>query len=511
MNKCLLNGIGIVLVAMVVSSCGPKAGVDIDHTVSNARQMALDGNVDQALALLEPFYKSSRYKFARPAILAAQLQIEVAADRMAAAQQRFLKVAVKSPEVAAQVTGVIENALLSRSQYQELMDWCITLCAYKLGDVTLTATAQKHVMALSSLGRTGELAQTIGTYLPLLSEPAALSLFSGYFTTSVKDQNWALSESLLAVIDKMVKESPGKRAATVGFSIQLLLAKDGWKAADTYFRGVMNELPDSGAAHNLRVVGDAAVATNQLAAAEALYEFGLVDDSSRPRLREAASVGWVNVANRRGDTMEMIRRLKVLETKKIPVDGLISLISMNYSGLISRGTRESFDVLNQFCETLRGGTQVEMNLRQLDGFLLDISYFREDYDGSLKIVERGLIMTDPLQKAMMINKINAHIALKKSDYRGAIAYFRKFMDVIAKENSYTVDPIDQIRVSPAMILGLNARRIGDLWIKEGSAEEATKAYQEARQYYADALKEFPESASSENKKILREMKEIPQG
>ena len=510
MNKRLLNGMGIVLIAVAVSSCGPKAGMDIDQTVSNARQMALDGKVDQALARLESFYKSRHYKASQPTILTAQLQIEVDADRMAAAQQRFMNVAVKFPEVAAQTTGIIENALLSKAKYQELMDWCVSLAACKLGDEKLTATAHKHVIALSSLGRTGELAQTIGTYLPLLSESAALGLVSGYFTTSVKDQNWALAESLLSVMDKMVQESPSKRIAIIGFSIHLLLAKDGWKAADTYFRGVMNELPDSVAANNLRVVGEAAVAANQLAAAEALYEFGLVDDSSRSLLREAASEGWVNVASRRGDAPEVIRRLTVLEAKKIPMDVLINLISMNYAELLNRGPRESFDALNQFCEMLRSGTQMKMNLRQLDGILLDISYFREDYDGSLKIVERGLIMDDPSQKAMMINKINAHIAIKKGDYRGAIAYFRKFMEVISKDNSYIVHPIDQVRVSPAMILGLNARRIGDLWIKAGNAEEAARAYQEARQYYADALKEFPEPDSGENKKILREMKEIPQ-
>ena len=111
----------------------------------------------------------------------------------------------------------------------------------------------------------------------------------------------------------------------------------------------------------------------------------------------------------------------------------------------------------------------------------------------------------------MISKVNAHIALKKGDYRGAITHFQKFMDVVMKDDEDTYDPIEQIQVSSDMILGLNARRIGDLWIKAGSAEEAAKAYEEARQHYTKALKKFPDPASGENKKIVQEMRDIPKG
>jgi tetratricopeptide (TPR) repeat protein len=184
---------------------------------------------------------------------------------------------------------------------------------------------------------------------------------------------------------------------------------------------------------------------------------------------------------------------------------------MHYPVLINAGNRETFDALNQLCEAIRAEADVKMSQRQLDGILLDISYFREDYEGSLKIIDRGLIPDDPSKKDMLITKVNAHIALKKGDYKTAIDCFRKFMAVIAKDNADTVDPIDQVRVSPEMILGLNARRIGDLWGKAGDPVEAAKAYAEARQYYSEALKKFPDVASGENKKIMREMKDIPQG
>ena len=510
MNRCLLNIMGLALMAIAVTSCGPKAGLNLDQIASDARQMAQDGRVDQALVKVESFYNSRHYKASKPMLLSILLQIEVNADRLDAAQKRFLNVAVESPEVAAQSLGIIENDLFLKKDFQNLINWCDKLLTLKLGDAALSETANKHLMALSSLGRTGEIATVIGIYLPKLSESAAIGLVNVYFSAAVKDRQWDLAESLLRIMDKMLPASSEKQTAKVSFSMDLLLAKGNWKEADSYFRGEMNKLSDSGAARNLRVVGAAEVAVGETGAADSLYEFGLVDDLTRPLLREAAAMGWVSSV-KRGSPLELVRRLTKLQTKKLPVDVTVNLISMNYTGLIPSGTTESFDALNRLCETLRADTRAEMCLRQLDGILLDISYFRQDYEGSLKIIERGLVPGDPTKKDMMISKVNAHIALKKGDYRGAITHFQKFMDVVMKDDEDTYDPIEQIQVSSDMILGLNARRIGDLWIKAGSAEEAAKAYEEARQHYTKALKKFPDPASGENKKIVQEMRDIPKG
>lgn len=511
MNKRLLNGMGLMLVAVAVSSCGPKAGLDISQTVSEARQMASEGHVDQALARLESFYNSRHYREAQPEFLKALIQIDLMSGRMESAQKRFVTVAAESPAVAASASGLIEDALFSKKEFQALVTWCVSLGAYPLGDAALTETANHHVMALSALGRTGELDRVIGGYMPRLSESAALGLVNGYFFGALKDRQWERAVSLLNVLETTVNDSPGKRIAKISFTLRLVLARDGWKAADAYFRSVVGALPDSEAARNLRVVGEAEVTANASGAADALYEACLVDDPARPLLREAAAVGWVNLQGKRRSPVELIRRLTVLQAKQLPVDLIVNLISMNYAGLIPGGTPVTFDALNQLCNSLRGSTQAEVYLRQLDGILLDISYFREDYEGSLKIIERGLILEDPDKKALMITKVNAHIALKKGDYPGAIAHFRKFMEIIAKENSETIDPIEQVRVTPDMILGLNARRIGDLWGKAGNSGEAAKAYAEARQHYANALKKFPDSTTGEYKKIKRELNEIPPG
>lgn len=157
MGKYLLWAMGLVTVCFAVTSCGPKAGLDLGHTATKARELAAAGNVDQAIEMLEPFFNSRHYKPFRPAILTALLEFEVGADRTDEARKRFLAVVSKSPELAMQAFGIIERALMAKGKYQEMVDWSIRLRSLELGDAALTSLAKSHVQALVELGRRSDL------------------------------------------------------------------------------------------------------------------------------------------------------------------------------------------------------------------------------------------------------------------------------------------------------------------------------------------------------------------
>lgn len=511
MLKYLWCGVGMVLVCFMIASCKPKITPDVSQAIAEVRQLAAEGQVDPAIARLESLWKSNDYKESMPAILAALVSIEVGADRMDAAQKRFLTVMTESPALAVQAFGIIEEALLARGENQEMVDWAIRLRSHKLGDAALTALARGHIRALAALGKKADIIVEVRHYLPCLSEAEAFGLADGYFQAAVQGRDWEQAEALVTTLSQMMPDSPVKRDAVVASTVSMILARDGWSAAEVYFRRMVQELTDARAAQVLRILGEAMVAAKALTAADALYGFGMVDDKTRPMFRGAAATGWLSVEGLRGSADELVRRLAVLKTREYPSDFIANLISRHYSCLLNKGTSKEFDALNLLLQSLRKGEQGKGLLRQLDGMLLDVSYFREDYEASLEIIERGLVIDDPANKALMICKVNAHIALKKGDYRTSIGLFRKFMEVIATEKSSSIDPVENIQVSPKMILGFNARRIGDIWIKAGSADEAAKAYTEAREHYEDALKEFPDALSGENKKILRELNEIPRG
>lgn len=511
MSRIILRGLGLVLVCVAVSSCGPKDGEDLALVVSEVRQMAATGQVDRAIGRLESYWESRHYTGMRPAILSALLELEIRADRTDAAKTRFLGVATQSPELAAQVVGMIEEGLLAKGRHQELMDWAILLRPIKLGDAALSSLASAHIRALVALGQSTNRIAVMGDYLPVLTESGALKLVDGYFQAALQGRDWELAEALVAMLVRVMPDSTGRRDAVLGSTLAVTLARDGWKAADGFFRQRLPEMTDAGAARNLRTLGAAIVAANELAAADALYEFGLAADKTRPVLREAAAVEWLTLEGRRENAEELIRRLGVLQSREIPGTVILNMVSRHYACLLNKSRPAGFDTLNLLLQAVRNGEHGRGLLRQVDGMLLDISYFREDFETSLAIIERGLVIEDSAQKAMMITKVKAHIALKKGNYKEAIGFFRSFMAGIAQDRSTSFDPLENIRVSPSMILGMNARRIGDLWMKAGSSDEAAKAYAEARQHYEAALKEFADVSSQEHRKILREIKDIPQG
>jgi hypothetical protein len=91
----------------------------------------------------------------------------------------------------------------------------------------------------------------------------------------------------------------------------------------------------------------------------------------------------------------------------------------------------------------------------------------------------------------MINKVKAHLDLKEGRIDDAVAKFRLFMAAIAAQaDQGHRDPITDERVTKDMILGYNASRIGDIYDKAGRAEDAAKAYAEAKADYEKALKGF---------------------
>jgi len=105
-------------------------------------------------------------------------------------------------------------------------------------------------------------------------------------------------------------------------------------------------------------------------------------------------------------------------------------------------------------------------------------------------------------------KIRGHLLLQQGKPQEAVASFREFMGYIAQEQGDQIDPVKGTRVTKEMILGLNAKRIGDILAGAADKEGAVKAYQEARDDYTTALKSFAET-SAEYAKLKADIAAIP--
>jgi len=90
----------------------------------------------------------------------------------------------------------------------------------------------------------------------------------------------------------------------------------------------------------------------------------------------------------------------------------------------------------------------------------------------------------------------------------AVTAFRAFMKIIAEgSEAENIDPVTQVVHTREMILAFNAKRIATLYSESGRADEAAKAFAEAKAYYEIALQN--DKASPETLDYIRnEMAEL---
>jgi tetratricopeptide (TPR) repeat protein len=256
-------------------------------------------------------------------------------------------------------------------------------------------------------------------------------------------------------------------------------------------------------------VCSAATKAQKLEGAEALVRFILDGVKGRDPLRSAAASIWVNAAERRVDTAEISKRLLALKDMGFQPAFVMDQSDAVYSTLLDKGKKEDFALLYDLFDSFRAASADPNVERRCTWLLLDLGFYLEKYEEALKLVEANN-EGDADRKSMLVSKIKGHLALQKGKTDEAVGHFRAFMGHIAKGTDCEFDPVDNTRVSKEMILGLNAKRIGDILAKAGKTEEAGKAYQEARDCYKKALDQFPDEKSKENAKVKKQMAEIPE-
>jgi len=344
-------------------------------------------------------------------------------------------------------------------------------------------------------------------FLAAASDSPALA--QQYLSALIQAREWPVADALLSKVEAELGKSPAWQTAAANDRVDLILGRDGYKGAMTHLARVMTVIPDEAAARSVTIISMAAKAAGDPAAAEAFSESALSMAPARVKTREAGANAWMTMAAKRGSVDEIITRLEHLQGASLAPSFIINQISDLYAPLLGKGHADTFKRLFAVCEKVGAGELSGNDRALLGGMMLDISYYLEDFEMSLKLIESGVVDIQGDQKLQMIAKVHAHIAMKKGRPLEAVKYLREFMGYIAKQDRMELDPVNNCRISREMILGLNAKRIGDLLTSAGDVDGAKHAYGEARQYYGMALKTFPDPKSAEYQKIVKDAGAIP--
>lgn len=201
-------------------------------------------------------------------------------------------------------------------------------------------------------------------------------------------------------------------------------------------------------------------------------------------LRAIAAREWVALGVE-ADPASLPEHAATLRVLGVPASVELSAISRHFYTILDdldtvRRVIAEFDELRPLLDD-------DSRRNSLDSLMLDAAFVTEDYERALAVIDAGIPDRDEAWHEMTRTKVQAHIALQKGDVDEAVAKFRAFMDIVAQGTETTTDPTSGVVHTPESILAFNAKRIGDIYAGAGRADEAAKAYGEARDYYAKAL------------------------
>lgn len=363
----------------------------------------------------------------------------------------------------------------------------------------------EHAKRLSASGQASEAFTQMESYITALPAVAALPMAGRVLTAMLDAGARRQAGEIPGLIERLVPDSVDRRGMLCEGRMALLIKDGKVKEAQDMYQGGLAGIPDPNALRGLDLLAAA------LPDGGAALSVAVMDASvGRRRVQESAAGLLIKTGMAQKDGAEIARRLVTISQKGLSVPFVIGQIDRAYQLLLTNPSAGDLAPLYAVCEKMAGAATDAGTRRRLCGYLLDMGYFMEKYAEALKLVENGALGPDNPQTEQFICKIKGHLALKEGRFDEAVVNFRKFMSFIEKETGpREMDPIDQTWVTREMILGLNARRIGDILVKAGKAQEAAAVYKEARGYYEKAIKDFPDPASKENQKIAKQMSEMP--
>jgi tetratricopeptide (TPR) repeat protein len=498
----------VVLLSLCQVSCR-QPDVVYQETAAQAQELAQKGETKKAVALLKRLYDSRRFTGYRQNLLTQMLQLDLGANDVSAAQALFREAAKRDVSLASTAVGLIEDYLSSRGRHDEIIAWCGVMQDYSFGDGIRMRLAGLHFRTLVTVGKGSEIPVAMVPYLLHMEQGAALAVAQDQFNTLMRGKLADVARQVISVVEKNVKDSPQRRGVLLSMNVDLLLASGDRRTADMMVRNQFGTVPDESVIRNLTEVVKAHSDGGDVGAADALPGFFIEKVKDRQVVWEAAASLWIKLAARQSLVAELVRRLAALKEAGFSAPFILDQTDGVYSLLLDQGTKQDYEPLYKLYDGLYAGLNDDVTRRRLIGVLLDVGFYLQKFEEALKLVETGMTAVEPNQRAMLVSKIKAHLALKKGQTDEAIANFREFMALIAKGPESEVDPVDNSRMTRDMILGLNARRIGDILTGAKRQPEAAKAYTEARGYYTKALAEFPDPKSLENQKIRKHLSEIP--
>lgn len=495
------------------------ASVEAQRQVSPAQEVLSKvdehvgkGEIDQAVAVLEEAMADESYAKDKGWLFSSLIYVLLNSDRVDDAREKYMSTIPDDEPCMRAAFGMINRHYEGKKAVADLEIWTRILVDAQMPKDLAEQALGFHLSVLFRQKKMDEIVVLIPSTVERFDPRAARRVVDRLTRTVIRAKMYDDADMIIDAIDKVVEgEHDVQRLITV-FRIELMALRAQWSELERAFTVAATTLPDSDVRRCLQIGVGAASRGGSSATADRMCEFVIREVPAKKASVRTAAGQWMTLAKQSGKIGRIQERLESLVDYGMTTDLIGRLYNGHAYEVMKSGTKKDVAKLVAFGDSLLSGVSDENLREQLKGVILDGAFIADDYARALRVLEDGLADRTPEWHAMAKNKVGAHLALQEGRPQDAIDAFRRFMSFLEKqeEQKPQQDPTTGIEHSLEMILGRNAKRIGDIYTGMGDKKNAVAAYKEARGYYNTAKRNL-EPDSDALKVVEEEAAAIPSG
>ena len=488
----------------------PGAEDRLNELFTKADSLLSGGSTNEALACLEGALDDPELSGERQQVFNMLIRMLTFAGRIDDARARMLDAYANDHALAAGAMGLVYAYYIDNlGDVKSAAEWTETVMAVQTLPPDIRRNMREwNFMSYIQLGDADKVVEIADGLVRDAPAGEAVLILQRGIDTLFDRKRPEIVERILSRSGKVVTSDAATRNLITSSRLRLQASQGNWDALAKSLPAAADELPDAELQRVLRRVLPAASAAKPVS--PSVDDLCLIIINGFTNKTQSVSIAarqWTENAAKSAPG-ELPDRLGTLVNKQFPAQLLCGIFLRHFYDVINdtSDVREMKDIGERLIP-LAQDDDIRNSIRTM---VLDSCFLVEDYDGALRILRQGIGGYDKAWHDMAIAKVEAHKALKENRPGDAIKSFRAFMSIIevSKDNEAS-DPSTGVVHTKAMILGRNAKRIGDIYRQQLNNEtEAKAAYAEARKYYQSALDAKPDPEALEV--IKTEMAEIPQ-
>ena len=462
------------------------------NLVFSASDMALtEGRTNEAISAIADAFSNRTFAAWRPQILDSLLRTMLRCSRTDEARQQALAVST-DPALSAGSCEMLYRYYHDLGNMTNALAWSAEI-------------AERHGVPHSV--RMQAFTWNIADLVALHNDDQALAMLGKSFTTLKKPAdgmslvhftieallNAGRPESIERVLAlaSTLKCSPAEiKYLGIVTHARIFAACGDWTSLTNNLPIAISTLPDGELDGLLHAVMPVVAKSGKPALLDQFVELVLFNPAAtaKPSALSTAARKWGEMAME-SDKTAFPGRLATLLRVKVPADTIAELYTRFYYAFSEQPA--PLKELIAFGEKLAPLIKDEDARNDIKIKVLDGCFLVQDYDRALAMLASRIPGPGRTEQwhATAIVKIKAHRALQHNEPREAVKYFREFMNQLrdSKESEIS-DPVTGLFFPKEMVLGRNAKRIGDILAGIPDPAEAAKAYAEARDLYQQSLK-----------------------